>query len=46
MDAVEFFQTVNRICKNKDCNEYVEIPRDKDMEYCPYCGKRMVIANE
>lgn len=21
MDAVEFFQTVNRICKNKDCNE-------------------------
>lgn len=25
MDAVEFFQTVNRICKNKDCNE------------CPVC---------
>lgn len=21
MDAVEFFKTVNRICKNKDCNE-------------------------
>lgn len=21
MDAVEFFQTVNRMCKNKDCNE-------------------------
>lgn len=21
MDAVEFYQTVNRICKNKDCNE-------------------------
>lgn len=22
MDAVEFFKTVNRMCKNKDCNEY------------------------
>lgn len=21
MDAVEFFKTVNRLCKNKDCNE-------------------------
>ena len=21
MDAVKFFKTVNRICKNKDCNE-------------------------
>lgn len=28
------------------CDEYVEIPRDKDMEYCPYCGKRMVIADD
>lgn len=28
MDAVEFFKTVNRLCKNQGCNE------------CPICNKK------